>query len=101
MKIEDILIELLRGSSATYMYFLASFKNISGIYLSLNVISMLLSPLIQLECYYPAQVACIKKSRELLINKNTVKNNRCYAYIYTLSSAFIKVNKLQKLKNFL
>ena len=43
---------------------------------------MLLSPLIQLECYYPAQVACIKKSRELLINKNTVKNNRCYAYIY-------------------
>ena len=45
---------------------------------------MLLSPLIQLECYYPAQVACIKKSRELLINKNTVKNNRCYAYIYSL-----------------
>ena len=68
---------------------------------------MLLSSLIQLECYYPAQVACIKKSRELLINKNTVKNNRCYAYIYIyiyisiLSSAFIKVNKLQKLKNFL
>lgn len=48
---------------------------------------MLLSPLIQPECYYPAQVACLKKENleRYLINKNIVKN-RCYAYTlsYTL-----------------